>query len=69
MLCTHPSNTAVCLCYLSEETADPGEGEATGTVLDVIEEFSWDALELCVWCVCVCVCDFVFLNVLKLALI
>lgn len=51
ILCTHPSNTAVCLCYLSEETADPGE--ATGTVLDVIEEFSWDALELCVWYVCV----------------
>lgn len=53
ILCTHPSNTAVCLCYLSEETADLGEGEATGTVLDVIEEFSWDALEPCVWCVCV----------------
>lgn len=61
ILCTHPSNTAICLCYLSEETADLGEGEATGTVLDVIE-FSWDALEPCVVCVCVCVILFFLMS-------
>ena len=51
ILCTHVSNTALCLCYLSGETADLGEGEATVTALDAIEEVSWDALEQCVWCV------------------
>lgn len=50
ILCTHSSNTAICLCYLSEETADLGEGEVTVDVLDPIEEF-WDALGQCVWCV------------------